>query len=64
VTGPIVIAVGLAVIAGLCAFLITYDEALHRFPRPTAIAHGLRTGATAFAFFAILGVILIVTLLR
>jgi hypothetical protein len=36
-------------IAGCTAYLISYDEALHRFPKPRARREGLRTALVAFA---------------
>jgi hypothetical protein len=62
--GPIVIVAGLACLAGLCAFVIEYEEALHRFPKSRARRYGLRSGVLAAAFFAALGTVLIVVLLR
>jgi hypothetical protein len=62
--GPIVIVAGLAGIAGVCAFLIEYEEALHRFPKDPVRLWALRTGAVAASFFATLGVVLIVVLTR
>jgi hypothetical protein len=49
--GPIVIAAGLACLAFLCAFVIEYEEALHRFPKSRARRYGLRSGVFAAAFF-------------
>jgi hypothetical protein len=57
--GLVALVSGVAVVAGLCAFLIAYDEALHRFPRRRALREGVRTGLSAGAFFAALGAILI-----
>jgi hypothetical protein len=62
--GPLVLVAGLALAAGLCGFLIEYDQALHRFPKDRARRHGLKTGGVAAAFFAALGVLLVALLLR
>ncbi len=62
--GPVVLILGIASVAGLCAFLIEYDQALRRFPRPEARRSGLRTGAVAAAFFAALGLVLVLVLVR
>ncbi len=45
-------------VAGCMAYLISYDEALHRFPKPRARREGLRTALVAFALFAVLTAIL------
>jgi hypothetical protein len=45
-------------VAGCTAYLISYDEALHRFPKPRARREGLRTALVAFAVFAALTAIL------
>jgi len=53
-----------AVMAGLCAFVIDYEQGSHRFTRARARRRALTTGLVAAAFFAALGVILGLTLLR
>jgi hypothetical protein len=63
-TGLLVLVGGPAGLAGVSAFLITYEEALHRFPKRQAQRHGLRTGAVAAAFFAGLGALLVALLFR
>jgi hypothetical protein len=64
VTGLVVLVLGVAGLAGLSAFLIEYDQALHRFPRARARRHGLRAGLFAAAFFGGLGAVLVALLLR
>jgi hypothetical protein len=64
VTGLLVLIAGLAGLAGVSAFLITYDGALHHLPKRGAVRHGLRTGGVTAAFFAALGGFLVVVLFR
>ena len=64
VSGPVALVLGVAFVAGLCAFAIAYDEALHHLPRRAARRHGLATGLGAAAFFAVLGVLLVPALFR
>lgn len=62
--GLIALSSGIAVLAGLCAFLITYDEATHRFTRLQARREGVRAGLVAAAFFAALAALIIGLLFR
>jgi len=62
--GLIALVLGFAVVAGLCAFLIDYDEALRHLPKRRARRHGAVAGLVAGAFFALLGVGLAIGLLR
>lgn len=55
---------GLSVLAGLCAYLIEYDEGSRRFPRRRARRRAAATGAVAFSFFAVLGLVLDLVLFR
>jgi hypothetical protein len=65
VTGPIVFAVGLSAIAGLCAYLITLEEAQHHFPsRRRQQLEALRTGFVAMLFFLVLAAVLAFTFSR
>jgi hypothetical protein len=48
----------LSALAGLMAFLISYDEALHRFASRRARREGFSTACSAFVFFAVITVIL------
>lgn len=50
----------LAVFAGLCAFVIDYDQ----FPRARARQRALLTGVVAASFFAALGALLVFALLH
>jgi hypothetical protein len=54
---------GFAVAAGLCAFLIEYDEGTRRFTRRRARRRAFTTGLVAASFFLALG-LLITTLVR
>jgi hypothetical protein len=62
--GLIALTSGIAVLAGLCAFLISYDEASHRFTQRQARREGIRAGLVAAAFFEALGALLIAMLFR
>jgi len=62
--GLLALTSGLAVLAGLCAFAIDYEQNLHRFARPQARRRALTTGAVATLFFASLGAVLVFTLLH
>jgi hypothetical protein len=62
--GLIALSSGIAALAGLCAFLISYDEASHRFTRHQARREGIRAGLVAAAFFETLGALLIGLLFR
>ena len=57
---PLILGCGafLSTVAGIMAFLISYDEALHRFARPRARREGLSSAGFAFVFFAVLTVVL------
>ena len=57
--GLIALISGVAVLAGLCAFLITYDQALRRFTRRQARREGIRAALVATMFFEALGGLLI-----
>jgi hypothetical protein len=52
----------LSLIAGLMAYLISYDEALHRFPKPRARLEGLRSASYAFIFFCAVTAVLVVVI--
>lgn len=54
---------GFAVAAGLCAFLIDYDEGTRRFTRRRARRRALTTGVVATSFFLALG-LLVTALVR
>jgi hypothetical protein len=59
VTGPIVLALSVSFIAGLCAYVITLEEAQHHFPsRRRQQMEALRTGFVAMLFFILLAVAL------
>ncbi len=63
--GLFVIGLVLAALAGLMAFLVAYDEMGRHFPnRAAARRHAMRSGLTAFAFFAVLVVVLAAILPR
>lgn len=57
--GLIAVVCGFAILAGLCAYLITYDDALHRFSRHQARIEGARTGVVATGFFVALGIAIV-----
>lgn len=46
----------LSVIAAAMAFLVAYDEALHRIARRRARREGIRAAMVGFSFFAVLSV--------
>jgi hypothetical protein len=46
-----------APLAGLMAFLITYEEYLHRYPRGPAMRAGLAAGVWTFFVFLVLSVV-------
>ncbi len=58
----IAIVSGLAFGAGCSAFLITYAEASHRFRGRRAVHEGLHGGVTAFAFFEVIGLVMLFVL--
>jgi hypothetical protein len=62
--GAIVLVAGIAVVAGLCAFAIDYDQNLHRFHRERARSRSLVTAAVSVSFFALLGIVLLLALVR
>jgi heme O synthase-like polyprenyltransferase len=62
--GLVALTVGLAVLAGACAFAIEYEENTHRFERTRARRRALATGAVTTGFFAALGLVLVVALLH
>lgn len=57
---PFVLVYGsvLSLVAGAMAYLISYDEALHRFARRRARREGLRSGLVALAFFLVVTAVL------
>lgn len=57
--GLVALVIGLAVIAGGCAFVIDYGEELRRFPKRRARQRGLMAGLVAASFFLVLGIALI-----
>lgn len=62
--GLFALTIGLALFAGLCAFVIEYEESSRRFMRGRARRRALVTGAIAASFFAALGLLLVVVLLH
>jgi hypothetical protein len=62
--GLLALTSGFAVLAGLCAFAIEYEEGTRRFPRARARKRALTTGLVAASFFALLGLVLVATLLH
>jgi hypothetical protein len=65
VTGPIVFALFISLLAGLCAYVITLEEAQHHFPsRRRQQLEALRTGLVAMLFFLLLAVVLAFTFSR
>jgi hypothetical protein len=65
VTGPIVFAVGLSAIAGLCAYLDHAGGGEHHFPsRRRQQLEALRTGFVAMLFFLVLAAVLAFTFSR
>jgi hypothetical protein len=62
--GLVGLSVGLALVAGLYAFLIEYEQNLHRFSVARARRRAHATGAVAASFFAGLGILLATVLLR
>lgn len=64
-SGPLIgIITGLAFGAGCSAFLITYAEASHRFRGRRAVREGLHAGGSAFAFFEVIGLVLLFVLFQ
>lgn len=61
--GLLALTSGFAVLAGLCAFFIDYDQN-RRFPRAQARQRALSTGAVAALFFGALGALLVLFLLH
>jgi len=57
--GLVALTSGLAVLAGLCAFVIDYEQNLHRFARSQARRRAFTTGTVATLFFAGLGALLV-----
>ena len=54
---PIFVVLGImfAPLAGLCAFVITFNEYVHHFPdRKKAVRLAAKTGFAAFLFFSVL----------
>lgn len=62
--GLVALTTGFAVLAGLCAFVIEYEEGSRRFPRSRARQRAFTTGIVAGSFFAVLGALLVLTLLH
>ena len=52
--GVLIIALPFAIIGGLMAFLITYNEMQHHFDRTRATREAARAGLVAFAFLVLL----------
>lgn len=57
--GLVALVIGLAVMAGACAFAISYGEGLRRFPKRRARQRGLVTALVAASFFLALGMALL-----
>ena len=55
--GILIIALPFAVIAGLMASLITYNEMQHHFDHRRAAIEAAKTGIIAFAFFVLLSLV-------
>jgi hypothetical protein len=62
--GLVALTSGFAVLAGLCAFFIDYEEGSRRFPRARARKRALTTAVVAASFFALLGLLLVLALLH
>jgi hypothetical protein len=62
--GLVALIAGLSVLAGLCAFAIEYDEGTRRFTKQRARRRALTIGLVAASFFAALGLLLDLALLR
>ncbi|MCA1845062.1 MAG: hypothetical protein LC792_18075, partial [Actinobacteria bacterium] len=59
VTGAIILALSVSLIAGLCAYVITLEEAEHHFPsKRRQHLEALRTGLVAMVFFLVLTAVL------
>jgi len=62
--GLVALIAGFSALAGLCGFAIEYDQGSRRFPKQRARKRALTTGLVAASFFAGLGLLLVLALLR
>ena len=60
-----ILLLGLAVVAAMMAFLVTYEEMSHHFrDRRRVLAEAARTGVVALGFFACLIAVVLIVLAR